>query len=379
MTSMADDSGLTRRGFLTTTATAAAGAALGGLTPRPAAAAGPVLSIPGKLVRVSNPAVVKGGKVKGRKRLDGAVAKQLVERALVEFTGAASPVEALGKFVSKDDVVGLKVNCLGSPGMATHPDITFAVVDLLKQLGVGPDAIIVYDQYGSRMRKGGYKLVDRKGKVRVIRHWGSSSSREDPKWGYQAKTSSPAGPTRFCKVLDRVTAIISLPVPKDHDLTGVTGALKNVAFGHIDVVPKFHCNKGYGWVDGKRVKQKGTCQPECKWGACNVARLYSHPPLRDKVRLHVADATAVLYQGGPQYKAKWTEAYGSVIVATDPVAMDSYFLRIIDEHRARKKMKPIDEVRRPRARPALFIRHAEALGLGIADPAKQDLKEVALG
>ncbi len=368
-----------RRSFLKKTSGAAAGAAVAGLIPElssPACAAVAAPAHPGKLVRVTLPGTVKGGKIKGRKILHEDKARAMVHRALTEFTGESDPVKALGHFIKPEDTVGLKVNCLGSPGAASHPDITFAVAALCQKLGVTDDRIIIYDQYGSRMRRGGYKLTDRPGKIRVIRHWGQSSSKQDPKWGYGPKTVTPSGPTRFAKILDKVTAIIAFPVPKDHDLTGVTGAMKNMGFGNIDVAPKFHCNKGYGWVNGEKVKKKGLCQPVCKWGACSVARLYAAPEITSKVRLHIADATGVLFHGGPQYQARWTAVYDSVIVATDPVAMDGLFLKIINEHRAAKKMVPIDEIKRPRRRPAAFIGHAEAMGLGVADPAKWDYKEV---
>ena len=376
---MSDTPDLDRRRFLAQSGTAAAGLALAGLAPGTAHAAdAPWLDVPGKLVRVTLPGAVKGGKVRSRKILVGDSGKRLVEKALTTFTGEKTAVDALKRFVSADDVVGIKVNCLGSPGLATHPDIAFALADLCQQVGVTPDRLIIYDQYGSRMRRGGYKLRDRKGKIRVIRHWGQSSAKEDPRWGYNKTTMTPAGPAKFCKILDEVTAVINLPVVKDHDLTGVTGAMKNVAYGHIKVVPRFHCNKGYGYIDGKKVTKKGNCQPVCKWEHCNVARMYSHAPLKDKVRFHLADATAVLYQGGPQHQARFTDVYDSVILSTDPVAMDSFILRIVDEHRARHKMVPINEIKRPRRRPAAFIAHAQALGLGIADPAKQSLEEVQL-
>lgn len=370
-----------RRGFLMKAGGAAAGCAVAGLLPAGVQAAGappPGPAHPGKLVRVHAAGAVVGGKIAGRKKLDGAKVKAMVARALTEFTGLPDPVRALGRFVTKDDTVALKVNTLGSPGAATSPEVTFAVADLLQALGVPADRIIVYDQYASRMQKAGFRLADKAGAVRVIRHQGASAGAEDPKWGYGAETMTPAGPTRFAKVLERVTAVINLPVPKDHDLTGVTGAIKNMAYGNIDVVPKFHCNKPWGWVDGRKVAKDGSCQPECKWGACSVVRMYSAPEITSKVRLHLADATGVLYHGGPQYQPAWTVAYDSVIVATDPVALDSLFLRIVDEHRTRNGMKPLNEVARPRRRPAAFIAHGQALGLGIADPARQDYKEVEL-
>jgi len=365
-----------RRDFLSTATATATGVALGGLLPRDAHAA--PLALPGKVVRVHAAGVVKGGKVKGRKVLDGERARALVHRALTAFSGEKTPADALRRFVTADDYVGLKVNCLGSPGVATHPDITFAITDLLQEIGVGKDRIIVFDQYGSRMQKGRYRLKDKKGEIRVIRHWGASASKEDPKWGYGDKTMTPAGPTRFCKILEQVTAVINLPVPKEHDLNGITGAIKNMAFGCIDTPSRFHCNRATGWVDGKKTKKKGTCQPACKWGHCSVARLYSDPRMKDKVRFHLADATAVLYNGGPQFQAKWTDVYDSVLLATDPVAMDATILRIVDEHRARHGMKSLAEVKRPRRRPASFVAHAEALGLGIGDPAKVKLEELEL-
>jgi hypothetical protein len=60
------------------------------------------------------------------------------------------------------------------------------------------------------------------------------------------------------------------------------------------------------------------------------------------------------------------------------VALDSLLLRIIDEHRVRHGMAPVNEVARPRRRPAAYIAHAEALGLGVADPKRQEYREVEL-
>ena len=374
---MPDPTSLDRRRFLTTATATATGVALGGLVPGMALGGEKALSVPGKVVRVHAPGAVKGGKVRGRKVLVAERGRELVRRALVAFTGEATPEAALRRFVAPDDVVGLKVNCLGSPGMASHPDITFALAELLQAIGVAPERIFVFDQYGSRMQKAGYRLSEGKGKVQVIRHQGASASKDDPRWGYGESVMTPAGPIRFAKLVEQLTAIIGLPVPKDHDLNGVTGAIKNVAFGCIDTPSKLHCNKGVGWVAGEKVKKAGTCQPACKWGHCSVPRLYSDPRLKDKVRFHLADATAVLYHGGPQFQAQWTDAYDSVLLATDPVAMDATILRIVDEHRVRHGLLPISEIKRPRARPAAFIAHAAQLGLGVADPVR--LEEVKLG
>ena len=70
----------------------------------------------------------------------------LLDRAIAAYTGHAKPVECWKSLVPMDKVIGLKVNGLGSKGIATHPALIMAVAERLQQAGVKPGNIVVWDQ-----------------------------------------------------------------------------------------------------------------------------------------------------------------------------------------------------------------------------------------
>jgi uncharacterized protein (DUF362 family) len=283
---------------------------------------------PGEVVQVVRP-----GATKGRDTVVPEVATAMLDEALMRFTGRPDPVAALREYIHPEDVVGLKVNALAGPGHAFHPALAWHLAGLLQRLGVPPGRIIIYDQYGDRMRKGGYALRAKEGEVRVLHHG---------HLGYETREVrlDEARALRWARTLGQVTAVLDLCLPKDHDLAGVTGALKNMAFGNVDHVPEFHrvIHDAIVWV-------------------------YSQPEIRDKVRLCVCDATRVLYNGGPQDKPRWRVPADSILVSEDPVAMDWAILELVNAERRAHGMPGIEQRERPERRPA-FLHRAVGAGLG---------------
>ena len=102
-------------------------------------------------------------------------------------------------------------------------------------------------------------------------------------------------------------AVISLPVLKDHGITGVTLALKNF-FGAIHNPNKYHTNAGDPYI----------------------ADIHMFEPIRRKLRLTIADAITAQYEGGPSYMPQWSWPFNGLLVSQDPVAMDYTGWRLID-------------------------------------------------
>lgn len=332
--------------------------------------AGSFMNVKGKVVEVNH-----SGATEKIRKTNKEVVNQMVREVLVKFTGEKDAAAAMGKFLKKDDVVGIKVNCLGSPLASVDAATAFALADIAHEFGIPKTNIYIYDQYGSRMRRG--KIRPQKEGVR------------DPKdayavhfhgtLGYEKQATDHDGITKFPKkgggykkkgsklpkLLSKLTAVINVCVPKDHDLTGVTGALKNVSFGNIERVPIFHCLPD--------------CNPTCVHdGLCNVARLYKHPQLGGKVRLVILDALRVLYQGGPQDNQTYKKAHNSIMASTDPVAIDRVILEIVNGYRKERGLKSIEEDRGGRRAPR-FIEAAGKLGLGESDLSKIDWQKVKMG
>jgi hypothetical protein len=98
------------------------------------------------------------------------------------------------------------------------------------------------------------------------------------------------------------------------------------------------------------------------------------PPIRQKVRLTICDATTALYEGGPSYMPQWTWPYNGLIVGLDPVAVDYTGRQIIERKRAEKGMKSLQEARRA---PHYIATAADAQHrLGTDDPRRIELVEV---
>ncbi len=378
--------GVDRREFLAVTAVGAAALAGVGATPAEAATQGPSPTQPtplpsppaeddrplggkGHIVQVTHSKATEA-----IKKTDEAVVRQMVAEALKKFTGKADLAAALGTYFKKEDVVGIKVNTLGSPFASVHPATAFALAEGLHALGIPKKNIYIYDQYGSRMRKAGFKPLNAGQKepeddFRVHFHETLDYAKDSTATGgffkHKKKDGYPTGSSRFPNLLGKLTAVINLCCVKDHDLTGVTGALKNVSYGNVDRVPVYHCLP--------------ECNPTCVHdGKCNVARVYTHPEMGGKVRLVVCDALRVLYQGGPQDNMTYKEAHNAILVSTDPVAIDRAILEIVNGYRKAKKLKPVEEDAGGRRAPR-FIQAGAALGLGEADLAKIKWEKVELG
>jgi uncharacterized protein (DUF362 family) len=269
------------------------------------------------------------------------VARRVLEKAMMDFTGAPNLVEAMKKFIHEQDVVAIKTNGIaGTKGatMATNFELILPVVEAVLAVGVPPDKVTVYEQFSnyllaSRVNAGKWKLP---AGVKTNAHNGSDFTMPEVRI-YQGIS------TRYCRTFTEATAVINMGLVKDHGICGVTGALKNITHGNVPNPQDHH-------VHG--------ANPQ-------IAMLYNHPIVTSRVRLHITDGFKMIYDGGPLDKSPRTRVpHGTVYVATDPVAIDTVQWQAIDKERQARGLKPLAAVRRePR-----YIQTAAELGLGVADP-----------
>jgi len=149
--------------------------------------------------------------------------------------------------------------------------------------------------------------------------------------------------SRFSSIQsDIISQSISLAILKDHGLAGITAGMKNY-FGSIHNPNKYH---------------DYNCNPF-------VADLFDTAAIREKHKLTVIDALTVQFHKGPAYHSLWAENYGGLIMSTDPVAADYIGWQVIEELRKKHGLPSLKEENRE----PLYIKTAEELGLGSADPA----------
>ncbi len=266
----------------------------------------------------------------------------LLDRSVQSLFDRDNPLEAWRQVVRPGEVVGLKVNCLAGRGISTNTQLVEAVCERLQQAAVGE--IVIWDRLNSDLESARFRINE---KGRGVRCFGNDTL------GYEGDLSTYGSVgSLLSRTLTQVCdAVINLPVLKDHGITGVTMALKNV-FGAIHNPNKYHVNVGDPYI----------------------ADVNMLPPIRRKIRLHICDATTAQYEGGPSYMPQWTWPFNGLLVARDPVALDYTGWQIIEKKRAEKGMKTLKEMKRE---PAYIATAADPQHrLGNNDPKRMEVTEV---
>jgi uncharacterized protein (DUF362 family) len=273
---------------------------------------------------------------------DSARLAQLLDRALQASFGCDSPIEAWKKVVRPGEVVGLKVNCLGGRGNATHPELVEAITERLRQAGI--TEMVIWDRQNSDLERARFKIAEHGSGVRCFGN--DVLGFED-----DLATFGKAG-SLLCRTLTQVCdAVINLPVLKDHGIAGVTLALKSM-FGAIHNPNKYHSN---------------ACDPY-------VADVYALPPIRQKVRLHICDGLNAQYDGGPSFMPQWMWPFNGLLVSRDPVALDYVGWKIIEKKRLEVGAPSLREQKRE---PAYISTAADAEHrLGTCDPQRIERGEL---
>jgi uncharacterized protein (DUF362 family) len=339
---------MSRRGFMGGLAAVASASAIHGVTStseaataesliaKPPAGFSP-LALPGTVVKVSGKGDFPGLMHKNQLWPKADVAKRLLEKAMMELTGASNLTEAMKRFVHPSDTVAIKPNGIAGNGMASSYELVAPVVEACIAAGVPPERIMVFEQYGSyllacRVGAPKFKLPDG---VKV----GFHNNKDHPMAGIKVYEGIT---TKYCRQFTEATCVINLGLVKDHSICGYTGALKNITHGTINNPEAHHAH---------------FANPQ-------IAMLYAHPIVTSRVRLHIADAFKLMYDKGPLLKdANTVVPHGAVYVATDPIALDTMGALAVDEERKKHGLKTLaGSGRGPK-----YIDAGSELGLGIRD------------
>jgi uncharacterized protein (DUF362 family) len=303
----------------------------------------------GKIVKKSRVVVVKNSKViSSSGKVDRTLLSEMVRTGLCKLASESKAEDALRHFVSPKDQVGLKVNCLAGKMASTHPEMSLVSAHLLKDSGVEPKNIIIWDRSERELQEVGFPLNSDGGDFRCF---GTDSKGV----GYSRDLIEYRSiGSLLSRVMEGYTNVqLNLPVLKDHGLSGVTCSLKNF-FGAIHNPNKYHDDQ---------------CDPF-------IADLNAIPQITNQHKLVICDALRVQCNGGPSYHPQWAEHFGGVIVSDDPVALDFVGYQIIDKIRAEHKLPSLEKAGR---KPKHVFTAADAEhNLGRAKAEEIDLIEVVL-
>jgi hypothetical protein len=110
-------------------------------------------------VAKSRVVVIKSsGVIDSSGKVDSYVLETMVGQGLSFLTSESTSEEALRRYFKLQDKVGLKVNCLAGPLASTHPEVSSAVVSLLKKAGFKPGNIIIWDRSSWELKEVGFPV-----------------------------------------------------------------------------------------------------------------------------------------------------------------------------------------------------------------------------
>lgn len=325
---------------------------------------------PGRVIHVKNAvAVVQGEPVEQEAYL-------MIKKAMLELTGQTELDKAWKTFVNPGERIGLKVNPVAGRLLSTSHAVTKSIVRQLIESGIKKENIVLWDRREMDLKEAGFtaenypgikitgtELQDDKGSFYDTEGKLFSERNIDKNWFYWADVEgnydSETIPyminggkySYFTKIVTQdLDKIINIPILKNAG-GSITNAMKNLAYGVVSNTGRLHARL---WNE--------TCAEVCAFA-----------PVRDKVVLNICDALKGCFNGGPGANPQFICNYNSILVASDPVALDRIGYDIIAEKR-------IAEGIQKSFAPELltFLTMSSDLGLGISDKAKIDLRTFEL-
>ncbi|MBU1627667.1 DUF362 domain-containing protein, partial [bacterium] len=241
----------------------------------------------------------------------------MLDKGITKVTGSSSSSEAWKSLFTKSDTIGIKVNTLAGKMFATRVELVRAIVKILIRSGFDESKIIIFDRSTKELENAGYKINNSRSSLRCI---GSN-----PDGGGYSDNFIVFGEigSRPSRILESCTAIINVPLLKDHGIAGITCALKNF-LGTIDNPHKYHMNCGDPYI----------------------ADLNASNEIRKRNRLTILDGMTAQYHMGPAFEAAYSWNYNTILMSRDPVAVDTYIHDLIEKKRVEKSLPSLKEAGR---------------------------------
>jgi len=270
---------------------------------------------PGRVVEISDERCIVAN------RVSQSIVRQMIEQGMRELTGEKDPRLAWSKFIDPQDTVGIKINSSGAPACCSSPEMVREIVAAVRSVGVPVRNIYVYDRYAYEVDLGSYQVLAPLGvRVTGVQEHKLDVSGYDPNVFCEANFFGEWETRSYMAsiVSSGVTKIINVPTMKDHSAAGVTGCLKNLGYGTFNNVDRSH-RRPFSFTDPL------------------IGIMCSVEPLRSKAVLHIMDGTRMVWHGGPlTQNPDFIFPAGSIMVGTDPVAMDTIELEKIEAKRSRE-------------------------------------------
>jgi uncharacterized protein (DUF362 family) len=328
---------------------------------------------PGHVVRVHS----AGSIDEATQTANPAAVAAMMARGMSRLTGQKDPRDAWRMLFNAADVVGIKVNASGAPKIMSHPVVVAEIVRRLTEAGVKPANIVIYERFPDQLESIHYeKYLHTKIEQTAVEPYRGVLKAYDPKTYVDVNFFGEEDTRSFAirMITERFTKIINVPNIKDHGASGVTGCLKNMAYGSFNNVARSHA-----FTKTHTRSFIGT--------------LASVEPVRSRFVLHVMDGLKGIWHGGPfERNPRFAFFPKQMLFGTDPVAMDRVMFDVVEAKRKAegavsvtdrnpeitRNVDPQNPNKNVYVREPGHIDYAGSLGLGVVEMAKIKLEEITL-
>ena len=326
---------------------------------------------PGRVVTVHCPACID----EATEQVNVPAVQTMIARGMTTLTGDKDPRDSWARFFNSQDFVGIKINCSGAPEAMSMPDVVAEIVRNLMVVGVKPNNIVIHERGADQILLAHYEQFVPAG-VRV--ESGNTWLGYDPDVYVEANFFGEDDTRSYLirMVTEHFTKIINVPNMKDHSASGVTGCVKNIAYGEFGNVARSHYK----------------AQTET---LTFIGTLASVEPLRSRTVLNIMDGLRGVWHAGPFSRNRRYRFYPKQLkFGTDPVAIDRFLIDVIDNKRKQEGAISVWD-RDPKRmgttadwqadpnvnryfRETGHIEYASKLGLGVYDTSKIQHTEITI-
>lgn len=277
----------------------------------PGSATNPLAPPPHAIVIVSNSNATHGFET------DRTIVRQMIEVGLCKLTGTDRIERAWTNFVTKEDILGVKVCARPGPICGTRVELVAALVESILNTGLLPPTnIIVWDKDVRDLETAGFtRLTERYGViVDSARGAGfdtnvfyQSAILGALVWGdteFELAHSDRGRNSYLTRLLtSKITKLIVVSPMVHHRQVGVTGCLWHLAMDSVDNTIRF----------ANDTERLNTAVPEI----CAI------PEIADRIVLAIYDALVWQYESGPLELPHYAKIMNQIWLSRDCVALDT--------------------------------------------------------
>lgn len=247
--------------------------------------------------------------------------RKILNTGIKKIAGIDNSELGWKSFLHEDDIIAIKFCSIGGRQLATNTEVCGILLQILYNIGFKPEQFMIV---------GLEQLPD------------EAAGTIPWKYGWQdEEINFGSGQEPLARWINEVTAIIHIPSLMDDNITGIRGAIADMALSVVKGPGKYYISNGDPFI----------------------AEIYNLPQIRGKIRITIANNLRSLFYGGPVVKQQYVNESGSMIFSNDPVAIDRVSMELLSKQRQENDLPPETEI---------FIKAphlitAEALDIGYQD------------